>query len=476
MKIRCYLLGILMGCVGLSAMANDIIPQRSSYYYQLGGGSDLSIPPVQTNTTLTIGGDTHASLGFSCGGFNPSVTVSNTLDDIKTSIEGMSESIIESATTAIGSLPMYMLQKSDPGMYNIVQNGISGGQDQFNLSVKSCQQAMNNISNGQNPYQNWFSVSDSQGWLKYAGDASSDNSKTDVSDASKTITKNGAGYYGIPWVHQDQNSGGTEVSSDEKSQLPIKVINDVVVAGYNVLVDPHRALDSNETPSSGQNDELKGYWSTPNEAGQWASTVLGDYTISGSNTSSNQSTVAGIGLTAVMSTCPKIGNYERTCITDIENNLWQLVQNSETPTTSQLEAVSASSLMVTPQVIDAIKNQNQEQQSITVSKLAQEVAIQNVMDEAMLLRRMLLAGEQTRPVANLGAAVKMVDAAEAQLDKDIQNLLFEHNVRKAMLTNSLQVVLSAQNGKEAKAINETKQGQALPMRHGATYLDSRAQE
>jgi integrating conjugative element protein (TIGR03755 family) len=450
-----------------SVSAADLIPEKSNYYYQLGGGSDISIPAVQTHTAITIGGDIHTNLGFSCNGFNPAISISNTINNLDNSVEGLSKSVIESATVAVGSLPMYALEKADPELYNLIQNAMSGAQETFNVSMKSCHQALAQIGKGQNPYQNWFGISDSQGWLTHAQAATQPNNNEDINAAQNDIVKNGVGYYGVPWVHKGQNSGGTQ-----PGQIPITVINDVAIAGYNILIDPTRALDSNAAPSAGQNTALTQYWSSPEVAGQWAALVLGDMTITAQPSDQAQTTQAGIGLTALMSACPAIGNTQLTCTQTLQTALTQLVQDNDIATPEQLRSVSASNLVITQQVLNALRNQDSDEQAISIAKLAQEVAIQNTMDEALLMRRILMAGGQAQAVLNVGAATKMVDKALTDLDKDIQNLLFEHQVRKDMLTNSLQTVLSSQTAKEANAINETTQGQTLPLHQGAVYLNN----
>ncbi len=143
-----------------------IIPSNSTYYYQMGGGSDLSIPPISTQQDVTLGGDIHSNLGFSCD-FNPSVSISNTLNNIQSSMQGISQSVIGSATAAVGALPMYLLSHTNKDLYNLVQNTMTGALDTFHVSVGNCDRALTRIKQGKSVYQDWLSVSDSQGWLNY---------------------------------------------------------------------------------------------------------------------------------------------------------------------------------------------------------------------------------------------------------------------------------------------------------------------
>lgn len=467
-KKRAYpivFLSISLLLVTGQCVAEDLIPLQSNYYYQLGGGSDMVIPPVQTNTQITIGGDINTNLGYNCGAFNPSVSISNSINNLDDSIEGLTQSVIGSAMTAIGSLPMYALEKADPELYNLIQNAMLGAQNTFNVSMKSCQQAQSDIAKGQSPYQDWFSVSNSQGWMKNAN-AAADNQDIDINDAQKDSVQHGA-EYGVPWVHQGQNSGGSQAG-----QVPIKVINDVAVAGYNILVDPTRPLDSDVAPSKGQDDYLITYWPTPDDAGKWATMVLGDITITANQSDAAQATAAGVGLTALMTTCPDIGNSEKTCAKTLTTNLTTLVTQSGNATPDELRAVSASNLVITQQVINAMRNQDSETQTLSINRLAQDVAAQNLIEEGLLMRRILTAGSQAQAVANLEPAQKNIQKALGELDNDINNVLFEHNVRQQLMTNALQMVLGDESGKEAAASQNQGHTTQTPMSHGAVYQEA----
>ena len=280
--LPCFLLMLMIQRV----YAMDIIPSNSHYYYQMGGGSDVSMPPVTDQQNITLGGDMNTNLGFTCNGFNPSVSLSNTINNIEESTQGLQQNVVNSATSAVGSMPMYLLSKSNKDLYNLIQNTMTGAEDTFHISMNSCQDALNQIRENKSPYQNWFGVSDSQGWLNYAKEAQQGQA-VDINDAKQQITKDPQ-QYGIPWIHKGQNSAGTN-----GNQVPIRVIYDVVVAGYNTMVDPTLPLDAKDTHAD-QNSGLARYWKTANEAGNWAKLVLGDITISARDNADQ--TTRGTGL------------------------------------------------------------------------------------------------------------------------------------------------------------------------------------
>jgi integrating conjugative element protein (TIGR03755 family) len=451
---------ILFGGLLMSTrlLAMDMIPANSNTYYPLGGGSDISIPPVTNQQDITLGGHLNSNLSYSCT-FNPAVSIANTISHISDSIQGIQQNVIASATGAVASLPMYLLSKSNKDLYNLIQNTMTGAEDTFHLSEKSCQSALTQIRNGKSPYQQWFSLSDSQGWLHYAK-AAKQGQSIDVNTAKKQLAKNPA-QYGVPWVHPGQNSGGTY-----GHQVPIRVIYDVVVAGYNVMVDPHNALDD-KTTQAAIGTGLVRYWKTADTAGQWARLVLGDITIS-SHPGVDQTT-RGTGLMTLVQLCPLAANNTLTCAHTIASALTQIIHTAGTPSAQQLRAVSSDQLMATPALIEGIRNLNPQGQTLAISKWSQDVALQNIVGEALLLRRVLIAGSQTKSVHNLTPALTAIHHALAQLQQDIENILFQFQVRKTLMTQTAQVIIGSQQQSESQAINEHTRTQTPAMAQGAIY-------
>jgi integrating conjugative element protein (TIGR03755 family) len=459
------LLIVILVFLNTDVLGMNIIPSNSAYYYDLGGGSDISMPPVTDHYNMTVGGKAYANLDFTCDGFNPSVSINNTFNDIKDSLEGLEQDILNSATAAVGTMPLYLVEKSDKDLYNFFQNTIEDGKDTFNFSLKSCQDALNNINQDKSPYRDWFSVSDSQGWVNYSDEAKQ-GQNVDINSAKTEIAKDPE-KYGVPWVHPGENSGGTV-----GSQVPINVIYDVVVAGYNVMIDPQRPLDSKDAAPT--DSELARFWATPDEAGKWSQLVLGDITISSDE--NKRDTNPGVGLVPILRTCPPQANNDLTCVKTLQQNLANIVNSGSYPTSKDLESVSSNETMITPQVISTIHNLNNEEQGVTISKIGEDVAIQNLVDEALLLRRILLAGSQTKPVHNLKPALATIRTTISDLDKDVQDLLFENQVKKQMMTDTLQTVLGRAGSAETSALTEHDQTQEPELKHGATYDGGRKTE
>ena len=87
--------------------------------------------------------------------------------------------------------------------------------------------------------------------------------------------------------------------------------------------------------------------------------------------------------------------------------------------------LSASNLLITDEIIITIQRMFREEQILTVSKLAEEIATQNMLDQAMMMRRILQADLQVQEVQNLKPALTMVRFALKKLDDDIHSLAFK---------------------------------------------------
>ena len=447
---------VLMCFLGSPLYAGSFMPNESDYYYRLGGSSNLYIPPVNNDQTITIGGNIDSRLGFTCSGFNPVVSITNSLQDMKSSAMNMPGGIIDNLKGSVAGYPLYKLQQSMPALYNMLQNAAANAQNEFAIKVKDCQDVKKTLEEGQSPMESMLSVSDSQGWMDAAKRAKTEN--VDVTATAKTIAKK-RDEYGLPWIGSEGgNAGG-------KYQKPIKVINDVVIAGYNILINRKPLNNANK---ANVNTPMTQNWKTPIDAANWAVKILGDIHVSATESKGDNAkhdAKAGMGLSALLQSC----DSSNTCTINVNKALWKLV-NKEWPLTEEkLKLISASNLMITDEIIITIQRMSREEQILTVSKLAEEIAVQNMLDKALMMRKILQAGLQVQEVQNLKPALDMVKFALKKLDDDIHSLAFENEVRKKMMTETLNMVMNMRSNELAKSIPGEDHEQA-PVKNGAVYV------
>lgn len=438
------------------ALAGGFMPSQSDYYYQLGGTSNLFVPPINRDQTLRIGADIDGRMGFSCNGFNPAVSITNTFQDLKKSAINIPGGVISNLKSSVAGYPLYKLQQSMPALYNVLQNTASSAQNEFSIKVKDCQQVKQALEQGQSPVENMLAVSDSQGWLDAAKRAHKEN--VDVTETAKSIAQK-RDEYGLPWIGSEKgNAGG-------KYQRPIKVINDVVIAGYNILLE-RKPLDSTVKPT--EKTPMTNTWPTPDDAANWAVKVLGDIHVSASDSNKsnqNHDAKAGIGLSALLQNCANAN----TCSQNIAKALWNLVNGSWMLTEENLQKVSAANLLITDEILLTIQHQAREEQLLTISKLAEEIAVQNMLDKALMMRRILQAGLQVQEVQNLKPALTMIRFALKKLDDDIHSLAFENDVRKKMMTETLSLIMDLRN--QTRSQNLPGEDHEQPaVKNGAIYI------
>ncbi|KTC94871.1 integrating conjugative element protein [Legionella feeleii] len=464
MKLRAAAFGVLFSS---GVLAGSLFPEQSDYYYQLGSSSDVFVPPLNRDQTVTIEGFIHGG-GLSCNLFNPVVSITNTFQDLKNSVNGIPAGVIDNLKGSVAGFPMYKLQQAMPGLYNILQNASAGAQNEFALRVADCQETKRALEEGNSPISGMLSISDSQGWLDAARRAKNGEA-VDISKAAKDIANKGE-EYGLPWLHRGKgNAGGSK-------QVPIKVINDVVIAGYNVLLSSSRALDDTTavTDETLKKNRFVQRWPAPEDAANWAVLVLGDIQVSHKKEKGAHDARAGIGLSPLLKSCPKRASSS-TCVASVSKTLWKLVDNALPLTEENLRKISASNVMITDEIITAIQRMPREQQIITVAKLGEEIAIQNLLEEAIMLRHLLQAGMQIQEVQNLKPAHDMVNSALTKLDKEIHSLAFESDVRKKMMTQTLNLIMAIRRHELAKAVPGSTHESNL-IKSGAVYQNSGKKE
>jgi hypothetical protein len=126
-------------------------------YYQIGGGRHISIPPSLTITTINLSASANWRL-FNCGKFDPAVSIKQSLNNLAAGVDNAINAMESAVTAAIVSLPGYLLQKANPGLYDLFQNGLLRANESFSLATKSCERMQFEISNNVNPYADWVTI------------------------------------------------------------------------------------------------------------------------------------------------------------------------------------------------------------------------------------------------------------------------------------------------------------------------------
>ena len=92
-------------------------------------------------------------------------------------------------------------------------------------------------------------------------------------------------------------------------------------------------------------------------------------------------------------------------------------------------------------MIEALQDLPAVDRTIFIGKLSGEISQARSIDKLLLLRRLLLAGRQVPEIAGVEPAQREIDRKLAELDREIENLLFDTRVRKAVVSDTVGTLL-----------------------------------
>lgn len=394
------------------------------WYYEIGGAEPVSVPANPAVVSTTLGGSAQLGLGYSCGKFDPVAAVTNTLNDIGSGVDNMMNAMTAAATSAIASLPALILQRANPGLYDLFQNALIKAEETMQLATKSCEQMEAEIAQGKNPYADLITLSKGNDWKVQMGIGGND------AVTAKDTVESSNGDNGVPWI--GGQAGGT-------GQPVLEFTGDIVEAGYNINMN--RAVTDTSPVPAASATRLSEIWSTPGEARDWTVDVVGENIVTTCDTCRKDS-IPGTGL------LPKLYQESATVTTEIQN----LVSGATSPTLANLDQITAPGVAITRQVIEAIREMPASEQSLIMGRLVSEISTARTVEKALYSRRLLLSGRQVPEVYATEVAREHADNSIAELDKEIENLLFETRVRKEVVSDTVATLLERAAAKRQSSL------------------------
>lgn len=403
---------------------------ESSWYYEIGGARPIGMPasPSTVRTKLSLNGE--LSSGYSCGNFDPVVSIENTLNDVARGAEAMTQQMVQAANAAIAALPAMILQRADPGLYDLFQGSLLRAEEMFNVSLKSCEQMEAQITEGINPYHDLVVLSRSNGWKRAMGVGG--RRIEDINQARLAVED--APDRGLPWV------GGHEAGG--KLNAPIRLIEDATVAGYNrILSRPPDDRSRYRPGPAGTMPAMVSVWERPGDMAAWANKVLGETEIRICDTCAPSVTPAAGLETAV---------HEEE--QQVRSDLFDLIDGRSDPSAAELQAVSSPGVPINLAVLEALRALPADDAAVFAGRLAADAATGRSIEKALFLRRALLSAKSTPELAGAGPILDELDSQLARLEEDLENIVYEREVRQAIASPAaLNLLRSAASRDAAKA-------------------------
>ncbi|WP_185759803.1 integrating conjugative element protein [Vibrio pectenicida] len=351
--------------------------------YAVGGGPVISLPAREEHLkTVSLGLGWEVNL--QCGLLNPQLTVKNQLNGITEGYQQMMGSVIESATGAVAALPGYLIQKEEPGLYDMLTNGVLQGKFDFDNGLTSCEsftEEMGELTSN-NAY---YDMAKAELW-------SGEVKKGDAVAAKKNVLSD-MGNNGIAWL------GGSRAGG--RGQPPINPVEDGAKMGF-VLLTEGQSEDKDHPVG------LYRFWHSPEELGEWVAQVVGSQTIQTGTDQSQTRSTAGIGLS------PDVADLSQIRLDEL------------------LDAVSRNqgSAHFPAPLVEALNEQKASNYQLT--RIASELALAHAIEKALLARRALLTGQQEVYIAQNQPAKEDITKAVSLLEKEIDVLRYEAQARQSI--------------------------------------------
>ena len=415
-----------------------------SLYYRMGGESPGGRANYESQVATKLGLGATLRLNYSCGKFDLSYSWKVMLNSLK-----QLGSKIQSALYAgIANLPMYILMRAQPGLYQLFQTYSAQADVLIAAALKTCEEFEAQIRNGQNPYEDWVKLAKGGAWkgsikitTSNSGTKYSYETAGDIISAKEAIEKKEKGQKeGIDWVF-GKKAGG--LNSD-----PIQPINDLSIAGYNATLGKPTTADP-KASNAGTKSRLTRAFPTAEKLAEYAKDVFGDNAVrtcspadSGCTPSTATVTATGLG--------PKLeAEYK-----EVQPTLQTLASNSERGATAQtkLEELGTEGYTVNGELLEALRSLPEIDRAAAVERLSQELALHRTVNKALVMRGVLLTGLSLPEVAAAGHAMRETQAKIDRLTQYIDDLLYESRIRRELSSNTALAIMGHQRAKEAEAV------------------------
>jgi integrating conjugative element protein (TIGR03755 family) len=395
-----------------TAIGDDVL-------YSIGGGSAVTMNGAASMDSISVGAGWDTNL--ICGNMDLNTTLQNQLNGATNGFKSIMSNVIKNATSAVASLPALIIQRADPGLYNLLSNGILQARLDFDRSKSTCRAVAERMADVAGGQLGWGQLAEGMALTHTVA------SRDAVAAVEQAETRRGNS--GVTWV------GGH--SAGGKRQAPIKVVSDVTRAGFNLL-NGRDVGDRSAIPKHTCGNRLSCQtWSSPQQAEAWATRVLGEREHQTCDNCTKTQTKPGVGLT------PLIQEEYDAKLQALE----ALVKGSKPTSAENLLAASSQSLPITRGVIEALRDE--PDQDLLARRLASEVALSSVLEKALLLQRTLMTGRKEPNVAANQLAQQAISTESEALTQEINSLKTELELRRTLAGNSPMALIQRQNERAA---------------------------
>lgn len=126
--------------------------------YSIGGGRAVSKGGAANMYSISVGVGWNSNL--ICGNMDLSTTLQNQLNGVTNGFQSIMSSVIQNATSAVAAL---IIQRADPGLYNLLTNGILQARLDFDRSKATCRAMANRMADMAGGQLGWGQLAEGTG-------------------------------------------------------------------------------------------------------------------------------------------------------------------------------------------------------------------------------------------------------------------------------------------------------------------------
>lgn len=424
-KTLCIL--VVMGMLSLPAFAQPTIRATGddTWYFSM-GGSDPYVTYRQSNrTNIRFGAGAEWNLFRGCR-FDPRLSISETFADAQESIYGIFDDVVDLAPGLVTSWGLSQIQSNFPAEYDFIMTNLVDAKASFQVAMKSCRDLQNDVKDGRDPLEGWIRASKKQSWDMASRDGRNPvtvSAGIDSAGDRGIALRDGVRYGGI-------NANGT-------LQPPIKTVEQSTEIGYEHL--NAGADDPNADPVTGSRN-ISRVFPTAQSASVWMTSVVGEREVQTCSRADCQKLRTRVGQGLRLKHKEELDGV----VTALQNALETPPQFLE-PADLDALSVPGMGIVTTENTLRAIREAPTAERSILASRLASEIAIARVMEKALIARDLINAGAQDPYLTAAEEAQKEVEYSKRRLNEELENVVFETELRKKVLTNT--ALVATERGK-----------------------------
>lgn len=389
--------------------------------YKIGGTSSLSrrrlTPTVDVNYP-----EFGWNVGASCSGWDAGISVSGLMNDAESKFQRLQKDVVSSITGFITQYPMLLIQRQDPGLYEMLNNSILNGEDIFDISAASCRDMSKRYMEGSNGLGD---VVETSGWLEFSSNASEGKENKDLISEIENA---------------DENKGSTGVVAmcGEKcggDGLPMcKPVIDTIIEGFKKMSDEEYNCEANhdnpsKKPLNGSNSSFNlgnnsnasstigsdpvinwvyQIWDKPEDAARWIMDVVGDTQYATCQDCTKLIEIPGYG----------VYSFIADEATEIRDALSLIVEGDNVPSLVQLRDISSNDVLINESVIYALRDEV-AQRHLFITRIAQDVALLRTVDMLLAARRIMIAGKGDANFTSVPKNLEIVDSKINMLAEEV---------------------------------------------------------